>query len=48
MKFGKCLSFPSQIINPFLNSANHNKVEQLLANGEILIKGIVSLLYNLF
>ena len=34
--------YATQIIHPFLNSrisANHDKVEGLLANGEILIKG---------
>ena len=40
--------FPAaQKINPFLNliiSANHNKVDGLSANGEIYVKGIVSLL----
>ena len=41
----------TQIINPFINSrisANYDNVEGLLANGEIIIKGIVSLFYNLF
>ena len=36
-----------QIISPFLKSrvrANHDKVERLSVNGEILIKGIVILL----
>ena len=56
MKYVKFLSYPlpfcaTQINNPFLNSwisANHDKVEILFSNDEILIKGIVSLLYNLF
>jgi hypothetical protein len=40
-----------QMITPFLYSstlANHDKVEGLLANGEILIKGIISIFQNLF
>ena len=45
------LSFhATQIITPFLNSsisAIHDKVKGLSANGEILIKVIVSLLLNL-
>ena len=39
--------YATQIINPFLTSrisANHDKVDGLLANGAILIEGIVSLL----
>ena len=39
--------YATQIINIFLNSsitANHDKVDWLSANGEIFIKGIVSLL----
>ena len=39
--------YATQMINPFLNSgisANHAKGERLTANGEILLKGIVSLL----
>ena len=56
MKCSECLLIPlpffaTKIINPFLNSritANHDKVGGLSANGEILIKGIVFLLYNLF
>ena len=39
------------IINPFvntMNSANHDIVNGLPANGEILLKGIVSLLLNLY
>ena len=55
-KYSKCLSyFPSllatQIINPFLNSrtsANLGKAEGHSANGEHLIKGIETLLENLF
>ena len=38
--------YATQIINPFHNSrilANHDKVDGLSANGEILIKEIVSL-----
>ena len=38
--------YATQINNPFLNSrisANHYKVDELSANGELLIKGIVSL-----
>ena len=41
--------YAAQIINPFLNSwisANHEKVERLSANSEIIVKGIVSLLYK--
>ena len=41
----------TQIIDPFINSrisANHDNVEGLLANGEIITKWIVSLFYNLF
>ena len=46
MKYSKCLSYPlpfypTQTINPFLDSrisANHDKVEGLLACSEILIK----------
>jgi len=41
----------TQVNSPFLNSrtlANNDKVERLSANLEILIKGIVSLLWNLF
>ena len=41
----------TQIINPFLNSritANHDKVDRLLANGDLLIKGIDYLLCDLF
>ena len=37
----------AQIINPFLNSmilANYDKVEEPSALGEIIIKGVVSLL----
>jgi hypothetical protein len=40
-------AYATKIINPFLNSmilANHDQVERLSANVEILIKGIVSLL----
>ena len=55
LNYKKCLSYLpfhlSQIIYPFLNSSissNHNRVERLSANGEIFIKGIASLLYNLF
>jgi hypothetical protein len=52
MKYTKCLStllplYATQMISPFCNSrisANHGKVERLSANGEIFIKGIVSLL----
>ena len=43
--------YATQIISPFLNSrisANLDKVEGLLPTGEILIKGNVSLLQNLF
>ena len=39
--------YATQIIKPFLNSmisANHDKVKELSANGEMFIKGIVSLL----
>ena len=39
--------YATQIINPFLNSmilANDDKEDGLLANNEIIIKGIVSLL----
>ena len=39
-------SYVTQIINPFLNSMdspNHDKVEWLSANDEIILKGIVSL-----
>ena len=51
LNYNKCLSYPlsfnaTQIINPFLKlriSANHDKVEELLANDEILLKRIVSL-----
>ena len=38
--------YATQIITPFLNSiisAKHDKVYRLSANGEILLKGIVSL-----
>ena len=41
------LSTATPIINPFLNlriSANHDKVEGQLANGEVLIKAIETLL----
>jgi len=48
MKYTKSLACHlSQIINSFLNSrisANHDKVDGLSANGEILIKEFVSLL----
>ena len=52
MKNTKWLSYQlpfyaAQKVNPFLNSinkANHDKVERLSANGEIIITGIVSLL----
>ena len=52
MKYTKCVPY----INPFYashflnlrNSANHEKVDRLSAKGEILIGGIVSLVYNLF
>ena len=43
--------YATQINNPLLNSrisANHDKVDGLSVNGETLIKGFVSLLYNLF
>ena len=39
--------YATEILNPLLNSklsANHDKVEGYLANGEILIKGIETLL----
>ena len=39
--------YANQIINPFLNTripANHNKVDGISTNGEILINRIVSLL----
>jgi hypothetical protein len=42
--------YAAKIIFPFLNSrisAKHDKVDELSANGEILLKGIISLLYNL-
>ena len=43
--------YTTKIISSFLNSrisANHDKVGGLSANGKILIKGVVSLLRNLF
>ena len=46
MKHRKCFQ-ATKIISPFLNSwisANHDKVERLSENGEILKKGSVSLL----
>ena len=52
MSFKSPLLFlATKIINPFINSmilANHDKVEGYSAICEILIKGIVSLLYNIF
>ena len=56
MKYTKFLLNPlpvyaTQIINAFLSSrisAIHDKVQGLSANNEILIKGVVSLLNNLF
>ena len=43
--------YSTKMINPFLKlriSDNHDKVDELLANCEIFIKGIVSLLLYLF
>ena len=59
MNYTKCLSYPLpfyaiKIISHFLNSrssANHDNVDifsDKQCNGKILIKEIVSLLYNLF
>ena len=47
MSFTPLPFYASKIINPFLNSrilANHDKVDGLSTNGEILIKGSVYLL----
>ena len=43
--------YATQLISLFLKSrisANHDKVNELSINGDILIKGIVSLFQNLF
>ena len=53
MKYTKCITsvYATQIISPFLNLrilSNLDKVDGLLATGEILKKGNVSLLQNIF
>jgi hypothetical protein len=40
--------FPSMQLNNSRISANHDKEDGLSADGDIFIRGIVSLLYNLF
>ena len=50
MSFIPPFSSKKLLINPFLNSrisTEHDKVEGHLANGEIIIKGIETLLWNL-
>ena len=54
-KYTKCFSYPlsfyaTQIVNPFINtriSANHDKVDELSANGVILVGDCFSSLESL-